>query len=79
MSKMYKGKVTVQTDLSGIDGVERSQSESTSDITALNTLDKTLRWKNDVGSGGTPNAALAGKGQVDFGSKTQPMPPMAGG
>lgn len=78
-SQMYKGKVAVQTDFSGIDGVERSQSESTSGITALSTMENFTRWKNDVGSGGTPNAALAGKGQVDFNSKTQSMPPMAGG
>lgn len=74
---MYKGKVAVQTDFSGIDGVERSQHESTSNITALSTIDNFTRWKNDVGSGGTPNAALAGKGALSFNSPQQP--PMAGG
>lgn len=73
---MYKGKVAVQTDFSGIDGVERSQSESTSGINAGNSFQKFTRWTNDIGSGRTPNAMLAGKGQVDFNSPQQP--PMGG-
>lgn len=50
------------------------QGGSTSTISAGDSLSNFIRMANDVGSGGTPNAALAGKGQVDFGSSKQPPP-----
>lgn len=55
------------------------QGGSTSRIYAGNSFQNFTRWTNDIGSGGTPNAALVGKGQVDFNSNQQPnTPPMSG-
>lgn len=48
------------------------EGDSTSGITAQNSFEKFTRWTNDIGSGRTPNAALVGKGQVNFNSAQQP-------
>lgn len=55
------------------------QGGSTSRISAGSSLQNFTRWANDIGSGGTPNAALLGKGQVDFGSSQQTIPPISTG
>jgi hypothetical protein len=57
-------------------GDQNYEGGSTSRISYGSTLQNYTRWANDIGSGGTPNAALAGKGQVDFNAsdKTVPIP-----
>ena len=55
---------------------DQNINPSTSRISYGSTLQNFTRWANDVGSGELPNAALAGKGQVDFNAsdKTIPIP-----
>jgi hypothetical protein len=42
----------------------------TNNIVIANSIDKMTRWSNTKGGGGTPNAALAGKGALEFGSNS---------